>query len=177
MRLRPHHLLDIITDYGHAVEFRPHPYGHAVHIVAAQVLANLDLEVRFVLAADEICRPCQHLRSDGQCGDVLHQLGEPISKQAYNDALDCRLFSYFGMRPGDKMTWMSTSMRVRTFLEKVSEHMPGVEKMCTHPGEKEKDRLEGLEKGLTRLGFRECQGADNSGPDGSSCAPAWQPEG
>ena len=55
--------------------------------------------------------------------------------------------------------------------------LPGVEKMCTHPGEKEKDRLEGLEKGLTRLGFRECPGADNSGPDGSSCAPAWQPEG
>ena len=55
--------------------------------------------------------------------------------------------------------------------------LPGVEKMCAHPGEKEKDRLEGLEKGLTRLGFRECQGADNSGPDGSGCAPAWQPEG
>ena len=153
MKLRPHHLLDIITDYGHGVEFRPHPYGHALHTVAAQVLTSPGLAVEFVLAADEICHPCRHLRSDGQCGtdvpirDVLHQLGEPKSKQAYNDELDRKLFSYFGMRPGEEMT-------VGAFLEKVNQHTPGVEKICTHPGEEEEDRLEGLENGLTRLGIR-----------------------
>jgi hypothetical protein len=147
MRLRPHHLLDIVSDYGHGVEFKPHPYGHAVHTVAAQVLANLGSRVKFVVAADEICSPCRHLRSDGQCEDVLHQLREPLSKQAYNDELDRRLFSTFGMRPGEEMT-------VRVFLERVNEHTPGIEKICTHPGEKEKRRLEGLEQGLTRLGIR-----------------------
>ena len=34
MRLRPHHILDIISSYGHGAEFRPSPYGHAVHTVA-----------------------------------------------------------------------------------------------------------------------------------------------
>lgn len=153
MRLRPHHLLDIVTDYGHGVEFKPHPYGHAVHTVAAQVVANPGSQVRFVLAADEICCPCRHLRSDGQCGtdvpirDVLHQLREPISKQAYNDELDRRLFSYLGMSPGEEMT-------VGAFLERVNERTPGLEKICTHPGEQEERRLEGLEKGLARLGVR-----------------------
>lgn len=147
MRLRPHHLLDIVTDYGHGVEFKPHPYGHALHIVAAQVLANPGLMVEFVLAADEICAPCRHLQPDGKCGDAQHQLREPTSKQAYNDELDRRLFLALGMCPGEEMT-------VGAFLEKVNRHTPGVEKICTHPGEQEEHRLAGLEKGLTRLGVR-----------------------
>jgi hypothetical protein len=71
MKLRPHHLLDIISDYGHGVEYTPHPYGHALHTVAAQVLTDLSLEIEFVLAADAICDPCRHLQSNGVCDDVL----------------------------------------------------------------------------------------------------------
>jgi hypothetical protein len=74
-------------------------------------------------------------------------LEPPLSKQAYNDELDRRLFSALGMRPGEEMT-------VRAFLEKVNEHTPGIEKMCTHPGEQEAYRLAGLEQGLKRLGIR-----------------------
>jgi hypothetical protein len=145
VKLRPHHLIDIIRSYGHGVQFEPHPYGHAQHRVAEQVLKDPDLVVEFVLAADEVCYPCRHLRADGRCEDVLHQLETPISKQAYNDALDARLFSYFGMQPGTRMT-------VGEFLGQLDAHTPGVEKLCTHPGEEESYRLEGLERGLTRLG-------------------------
>jgi hypothetical protein len=140
-------MLDIITDYGRGVEFEPHPYGHALHIVAAQVLADPGARVTFVLTADAICEPCRHLRPDGQCGDVLHQLEKPLSKQAYNDELDRRLFSALGMCPGEEMA-------LRTFLERVQEHTPGIETICTHPGEQETSRREGLEQGLTRLGLR-----------------------
>ena len=148
MRLRPHHLIDILSKYGHGVPFRPHPYGHAQHVVAQQVLNKLDLEVEFVLAADDICNPCRHLRADGQCADVLHQLEEPVSKQAYNDALDGKLFSRFEMQPGIRMT-------VREFLERLNERTPGIEKLCVHPGEQESHRLEGLTRGLIRLGVRQ----------------------
>ena len=144
MKLRPHHLIDIITDYGHDVEFKPHPYGHAVHTVAAKVLANLDLEVEFVVAADAICLPCQHLQPDGQCDDVLHQLASPVLKQTYNDELDNGLFAHFGMKPGVRMT-------VGAFLKMLAEHTPGIEKLCTHPGEEQASRLEGLKRGLARL--------------------------
>jgi hypothetical protein len=147
MRLRPHHLIDIIRSYGQGVEFKPHPYGHAQHTVAAQVLADLDMEIELVLAADDICHPCRHLQPDGRCDDVLAQLAEPISKQTYNDGLDARLFPHLQIRPGARMT-------VREFLEKLNAHTPGIEKICTHPGESQERRLEGLAKGLASLGIR-----------------------
>ena len=147
MKLRPHHLIDIVSAHGHGAEFNPHPYGHGLHTVADQVIHDLDLELELVLAADEICEPCRHLRADGGCADVLHQLEEPVSKQTYNDALDGELFAYFGMRPG-------TRMGLREFLGRLNAHTPGIEKVCTHPGELEEHRLDGLVKGLVRLGIR-----------------------
>ena len=146
MKLRPHHLIDIISDYGHGVEFAPHPYGHALHIVATRVLNDLSMEIEFVLAADDICYPCRHLQPDGICDDVLSQLAEPISKQVYNDGLDSKLFPYLGIEPGARLT-------LREFLERVSQHFPGVEQLCTHPGEQETDRRQGLAAGLSRLGI------------------------
>gem|GEM_PF-1029228 len=148
VKLRPHHLIDIVRNYGHGVQFEPHPYGHALHHVAEQVVSNPDLVVEFVLAADEVCYPCRHLRADGRCEDVLHQLETPTSKQTYNDALDAKLFSYFKMQPG-------TCMTVGEFLEQLDAHMPGIEKLCTHPGETETYRLDGLQQGLVRLGVRQ----------------------
>jgi hypothetical protein len=144
LKLRPHHLIDIVCDYGHGVAFEPHPYGHAVHTIAAKVIDDPDIEVEFVLAADDICSPCRHLRADGQCEDVLSQLAEPVPKQVYNDGLDQRVFSYLAMQPGARMT-------VRAFLAKLDEHMPGIAEICAHPGEGKGHRLEGLEKGLARF--------------------------
>jgi hypothetical protein len=156
MKLRPHHLLDIVRSYGQGVEFTPHPYGHALHTVAAQVLADLTIEVEFVLAADDICTPCCHLQPGDVCDDVLSQLTEPVSKQAYNDGLDSRLFPYLGMQPGTRLT-------VRAFLERVQQHIPGIEQICAHPGEKQADRLQGLRQGLERLGV-EAQPPAKEGP-------------
>jgi hypothetical protein len=144
MQLRPHHLIDIVTDYGHGVEFRPHPYGHALHSVAAQVLADMTVEIELVLAADDICSPCCHLQPGGLCDDVLSQLAEPVSKQAYNDALDGRLFPYLGVQPGTRLT-------MREFLGRLQERIPGIVQICTHPGEEQADRLQGLREGLERL--------------------------
>lgn len=146
MRLRPHHVLDIITSHGCGQEFEPHPYGHAVHTVAATILSNLELEVEFVIGADEICRPCKHLQFNGQCDDVLNQLDPPISKQKYNDELDSRLFDYLGFASSRVMT-------IREYLEIVDKNLPGLEEICTHPKQNQQKRLMGLQAGLTRLGI------------------------
>jgi len=152
IKLRPHHLLDIITHYGHGEAFEPHPYGHAVHTVAQQVLSDLDMQVQFIVGNDQICVPCVHLQPDGLCDDVLHQLDQPISKQVYNDDLDRRLFTYLGLAPGVVMT-------VREFLGVVNEKVPGIEAICTHPKRSRDRRLEGLTRGLVELGVRK----ENSG--------------
>ena len=109
-------------------------------------MANLELEIEFVVGADEICQPCTHLLDDGQCDDVLSQLDPPISKQEYNDDLDRRLLDYLGLTRGATMT-------VREYLETVARHLPGVERICTHPGEDRNARLEGLQLGLAKLGI------------------------
>jgi len=147
MMLRPHHLLDIISGYGHGQKFKPHPYGHAVHIVAQAVLANLDLEMQFVVAADDICKPCTHLQPTGQCDDVVGSLSPRVSKQAYNDQLDRRLLIYLEFPEHAVMT-------ARQFLQIVDKKLPGLEIICAHPKETHEYRLKGLVDGLRKLGIR-----------------------
>ncbi len=148
MKLRPHHVLDILRNYGNGIAFKAHPYGHAVDSVAHIILSNLDIEIEFILGADDMCQPCQHLQADGRCDDVLHQLENPISKHTYNDELDTRLFLYLDMTLG-------IVMPLRTFLERVGSKIPGIEQVCTHPKEDEQFRLHGITQGLKKLGIHE----------------------
>jgi len=147
IKLRPHHVLDIITAYGYDSEFKPHPYGHALHSVARAILSNVELKAKFIVGTDEICQPCKHLQPDGLCDDVLHQLDPPVAKQRYNDDLDLRLLAYLGLSSGTVMT-------MRHFLEVVDKKVPGIEELCTHPKEDQKLRLDGLTRGLLKLGIR-----------------------
>lgn len=148
MQLRPHHILDIVTNHGKGREFRPAAYGHSQHIVAPKLLSNLDLKVKLVLDADDICIGCKHLLPDGKCKDVLAQLNPSPSKQAYNDVLDCRIFDYLSIEVNSVFT-------TRKYLELVNEKVPGIEKICTHPKTNEEERLNGLIDGLIELGIRE----------------------
>ena len=147
LKLRPHHLLDIITSHGHGEQFAPHHYGHALHTVAALVLADDACEIEFVIGADAICAPCCHLQANGQCDDILRQFDPPMTKQAYNDALDRRLFDLLGLTSANRMT-------MRQFLEMIKRMLPGIATVCAHRGETPEGRLEGLQKGLAALAGR-----------------------
>ena len=144
MTLRPHHLLDIITAYGAGAEFKPHPYGHAVHTCAEIVLNDLDTEVEFIIGADFICEPCIHL-VEGRCDDVVSQLDPPPSKQDHNDDLDRRVFAHLQMQEGAVMT-------VREFLRVVREHFQGLPEICVHPKRSLEERAANLDAGLKKLG-------------------------
>lgn len=147
IKLRPHHVLDIVSSYGHDKEFVPHEYGHAVHTVALSIIADIDQQIELVVEADEICKPCKHLRSDGKCDDVLRKSNPPGSKQEYNDGLDKNLLAYLGLTIYSVMT-------VREYLKIVNEKVPGIEQICTHPRENAESRLQGLKQGLVKLGIR-----------------------
>ncbi len=148
MQLRPHHILDIISGHGHGFEYQPHPHGHSLHIVAPKLLSDLDLKIKLVFGADDICKGCKHLTSDFKCNDVLTQLNPSPSKQAYNDVLDCRLFDNLSIV-------INTVITTRNYLKIVNMKVPGIEKICTHPKEDQEKRLEGLTDGLIKLGIRE----------------------
>lgn len=147
MKLRLHHIIDIITDYGKNIQYQPHPYGHSRHLVALKLLSDLDLKIKLVLEADDICTGCKNLMPDGKCRDVLAQIIPSPSKQAYNDILDSRLFDHFLLIPNCTIT-------ARKYLEIVNKNTPGIEKICTHPKEDPEKRLTGLINGLIKLGIR-----------------------
>lgn len=147
MKLRPHHILDIISGYGLGVEFKPHPYGHSQHIVAGKILSDVDIKAQLVVGADAVCQGCKHLLPNGLCSDVLAQLDPSPSKQAYNDVLDCRLLDYLNIKRDAVMT-------VREYLEIVNSKVPGVERICAHPKEDQQERLHSLKQGLIKLGIR-----------------------
>ena len=147
MKLRPHHILDIVTGYGHGVEYKPHPYGHSQHIVAKAILSDVDIKIKLVAGADAVCQGCKHLLPDGQCADVLHQLDPPVSKQEYNDTLDYRLLD-------DLNLTNATVLSLCLIFKILNRKVPGIERICTHPERDQKERLNGLTKGLINLGIR-----------------------
>ncbi|HNY77761.1 MAG: hypothetical protein RBS72_08325 [Sedimentisphaerales bacterium] len=105
--IKPHHFVDIITAFGDGcTRFEPHPYGHAVHRVAAEILADRDAMIRIEFGADDICGPCRH-NIDGLCDDTIDtsfRPQAPKSKRQYNLLLDERWAERLGLRPGDELT-------------------------------------------------------------------------
>ena len=143
MRARPHHLIDIITQYGAGQPFVPSDYGHAVHAVAAEVIGNPDVSIEFGVGADDICFPCKHL-IDGRCDDVINYFDPPTSKQDYNDALDEKLLEFLGMEEGQVMSF-------REYVSVLRAHIEGLAEVCAHPGQAVEDRHSNLVAGLDKL--------------------------
>lgn len=144
MKLRPHHILDILRTFGNGIEIRPHPYGHNLHKVAEIILNNLETEITLVNSADEICIPCKHLGKDGLCLDVLAQLDTSPSKQKYNDQLDAELFTYFKLKEGSVIT-------LREYLNLIKKDIPRLTGISTHPKEDPEFRASGLRNAINKL--------------------------
>ena len=91
--IKPHHFIDIITALGTGrMEFEPHPYGHAVHTVAARLIGDRDALLEMELGADDICSPCVH-NVDGVCDDTIDtsfRPQAPSKKRDYNLLIDTR---------------------------------------------------------------------------------------
>ena len=146
LKLRPHHILDIVRNIGYAREIAPHPLGHDLHIVTNKILGDIDQPLVLVVGADDICIPCTKLNADSICVDVLPQCDDKPSKQKYNDTLDQKVLNYLNLKEGTQLT-------VREYLNCVNDKLDGIEKICTHPKEDESYRLAGLTMGLEKLGI------------------------
>ena len=42
LRLRPHHILDIVRNIGHERKIEPHPFGHDLHVVTNKIIEDID---------------------------------------------------------------------------------------------------------------------------------------
>ena len=116
IRIKPHHFIDIIGDLGRgATAFEPHPYGHAVHVVAAKVLRERDAMLEMELGADDVCAPCVH-NVGGLCDDAIDtsfRPAAPASKRAYNLLIDGRWCARLSLAQGDELTARRFCQRLR----------------------------------------------------------------
>ena len=144
LKLRPHHILDIVRNIGHGIEPKPHEYGHLVHEITRLLMEDPEQYCQLVIANDDICGPCIHLDGNRKCRDMLGQLETPVSKQDYNDKLDRSLLRHLEIQP-------DSEMRVADFLHQVAGALNDVVEICTHPKENKEYRFAGLSKGLETL--------------------------
>lgn len=115
--IKPHHFVDIITRLGEpeAARFEPHPYGHGVQTVAAQILDDPNVLLRIELGSDAICAPCCH-NVDGMCDDTIEisfRPRAPESKQAYNLLIDRRWCERLELRQNDQLTARQFCLRIQ----------------------------------------------------------------
>jgi len=116
IRIKPHHFVDILTEIGAGVrQWQPHPYGHAVHTVAAALVAGPDRMLQMDFGADDICAPCCH-NIDEVCDDTIdtsYRPAAPKSKREYNLLLDARWGERLDLAEGDQLTARAFAERVR----------------------------------------------------------------
>lgn len=117
IRIKPHHFVDIITSFGDGEIFEPHPYGHAVHTVAARILQDRNILLEMELGADDICAPCKH-NIDGICDDTIDtsfRPSAPSSKREWNLIIDRRWCKRLKLQQGDRLTARELCERLRDY--------------------------------------------------------------
>lgn len=116
IRIKPHHFIDILAALGRGqTTFDPHPYGHAIHTVAARLVDGPDALVEIELGADDICRPCEH-NVDGRCDDTIDtsfRREAPSSKREYNLLIDRRWCERLQLQPGQTIDARQFCRRLR----------------------------------------------------------------
>ena len=141
IKIRPHHLLDLVRDYGNNYKKPPHPWGASVESVSDMIFSDIHQEVEMVMGVDSICETCNRL-NDGICEAHIN---EDLLMRNYNDPLDEKLFSSLEIRPGDKLS-------VYEFLKIVSDRMFVLD-LFNSPTNKKRVRRKGTELALMKFGL------------------------
>ncbi len=144
LKIRPHHILDIVRNIGNKRPVIPHEYGHLVHRVTGIIISNPNVMCKLIVENDDICAPCRMLNTEGLCDDVLAQLDEPLPKQEYNDELDRQLLALLHIAQG-------TILKLSDYLSLVMNDFDAVLAICTHPKEDKETRRVGLRNGIEML--------------------------
>jgi hypothetical protein len=122
--IKPHHFVDIITSFGTGNRiFKPHPYGHAVHIVSEKIDNNREVYLKIELGIDDICRSCTH-NVAGFCDDTIdtsYRPSAPSSKNEWNLLIDKRWCKRLGIKQGDQFKVRELCERIRDKMGDITE--------------------------------------------------------
>ncbi|MFH1264488.1 MAG: hypothetical protein ABIK89_02085 [Planctomycetota bacterium] len=148
IRIKPHHFVDIVRALGRGqTAFEPHPYGHAVHTVAARLLEAPEALLEIELGADDVCRPCTH-NVGGECDDTIdtsYRPEAPSSKREYNLLLDERWCERLRLRQGQRLDARGLCRRLRQWAGDLTEIYREM------PADRTRERAEELRAGVEKL--------------------------
>jgi hypothetical protein len=146
--IKPHHFVDVIRALAEGrTQFEPHPYGHAVHVVAAEILANPGVQLRIELGADDICLPCRH-NADGLCDDTIDtsfRPQAPQSKREWNLRIDRRWCERLDLRQDDCLTAREFCLLIRERAGDITDIYGEI------PPQQTAQRQSQLARGITRF--------------------------
>jgi hypothetical protein len=147
IQIKPHHFVDILRALGEdRAEFKPHRYGHNLHFIASEILADDEVLLQIELGADDICKPCIH-NADGRCDDVIDTSFRPQAprlKDDWNRLIDERWCRALGLAPGSRLT-------ARQFCERLRQHVSDmVEIYHEVPAERTAVRAENVRRGIAK---------------------------
>jgi len=143
IKIRPHHLLDIIRDFGNEVKRETHPWGASLAIVSQSILSDINQNVEFVMGVDSICKTCSKLN-----GDICEAtINNELLMCDYNDRLDIALFSALNIVPGD-------SLPVIEFLRLINKNID-VLNFFNSPSNNPITRKHGTMSAFNKLGIKD----------------------
>ena len=143
--IKPHHFVDIITSLGAGpLDLEPHPYGHAVHVVARKITQDPGVQLKIELGADDICRPCMH-NIDSLCDDTIDtsfRPEAPESKRDWNLIIDRRWCERLNIKQNDTFSAREFCERIKVSVE----NMADIYK--EEPSGRTRERQANLQKGI-----------------------------
>ena len=147
VRIKPHHFVDILTQYGGGTRtWLPSDYGHALHVVAERLLKEQGVILEMCSGADDICTPCIH-NINGSCDDRIDtsfRPQSPSSKREWNLLIDNRWYRVLGLREHQRLT-------AREFVLLVGDSIDAIGDIYREiPPEKNADRATRLGAGVRK---------------------------
>lgn len=143
IKIRPHHLLDIIRDFGNEVKRETHPWGASLASVSQSILLNINQKVEFVMGADSICKTCSKLN-----GHICEaRINNELLMRDYNDRLDQALFSALNIAPGSKLPVIEFLRIIKNNIEVLN--------LFNSPSNNPITRKRGTESAFEKLGVKD----------------------
>jgi hypothetical protein len=141
IKLRPHHLLDIVRDFGNGIKKKKmHPWGASVAEVTEKVLFNIDQDIILVSQVDSICETCSKLEKQ----ICVARISDNLLMREYNDNLDTCLFRRMKLEEGQRIS-------IRDFLVLVKNDLDNIVALFTSPNNNPAIRLNSTRNALKKL--------------------------
>ncbi len=143
VKIRPHHLFDILRDYGNNVVMEPHPFGASVTEVTNKILRSV-YPIVMVPRVDSICETCSMLKNE-ICQAMIR---EDLIMSGYNDDLDDKLFRLMDLKPFMQIT-------LKDFVNIADVKLDIILKQFTSPDNNRELRYIGTKKAISSIRLRE----------------------